>query len=133
MKKFDFDALSGPYEQFMFAVASLIGIAILLIVAVTIGVGIVWGFEFALKGFLILVSVAVGLLVFHRMANVLEDMVESIRSWSGWPFVIIPLLITVALVAWIFWGWGGILWMGIVIVFFIILLKSPPLNPWGPF
>ena len=127
MKQFD-DPEDGPgagYEQGLAAIIIVIGIAILLIVAVTIGVGIVWGFEFALKG----VSVAVGLLVLLFRPNVLEDMVESIRSWSVWPFVRIPLLITVALVVWILWGWGGILWMGIAIVFFIILLKSPP-PPW---
>jgi hypothetical protein len=107
----------------------LVGKAALLIVAMAIGVGVVWGFEVVLKGILILVSVAVGLLVLFRMANVYKDRVESIRSWSGWPFVIIPLLVTAALIVGNFWGWEAIIGIGIAIVFIFALLKGPP-PPW---
>jgi len=115
------------YEQGL-AVIILVGIAILLIVAVALGVGLIWGFELALKGILILALIAVGLFVLSFMANFLEDTVESIRSWSGWPYAAILLFVTTALVVWIFWGWGGILGIGIGLVLAFIVLYSRP--PW---
>jgi len=115
------------YEQGLAALI-LVGIAILLIVAVALGVGLIWGFELVLKGILILALIAVGLFVLSFMANFLEDTVESIRSWSGWPYAAILLFVTTTLVVWIFWGWGGILGIGIGLVLAFIVLYSRP--PW---
>jgi len=115
------------YEQFLSAVIILVGIGILLVVA-AIGAWMAWGFELVLKGILILALIAVGLFVLSFMANFLEDTVESIRSWSGWPYAAILLFVTTALVVWIFWGWGGILGIGIFVVLAFVILYSRP--PW---
>jgi len=117
----------------------LLGKAALLIVAMAIGVGVVWGFEVVLKGILILALVAVGLFVLFvvgclihgyllRLFGFLEAPVESIRSWSGWPVVGILLLVIAALVVWIFWGWETILGIGIFVVLAFVILYSRP--PW---
>ncbi len=106
------------YEQGLAAIIRVIGIAILLIVAAIGAAMYWWGFEFVLKS-MIPVSAVVGLFVFFDN--------------KSWLFVRIPLIVTVALVTWIFWGWGTMLGIGIAIVFLIILEKSPPPHRPGPF
>ena len=112
------------YEQGL-AVLICVGIAILFIVAVAIGVGLVWGFEIVLKGILILASVVVGLFVFYFVIHMVED---HVVYWSGWPYVAVLLFVTAVLGVWIFWGWGGILGIDIGLVLAFIVLYSRP--PW---
>jgi len=122
------------YEQGLSAIIKLIGIGILLVVA---AIGF-WGFGFVPKSVLIVASVVFGLFILFvvdcfnhgyllSLFGFLEDIVESIGSWSGWPFIGILLLITVALVVWIIWGWAAILGIGItMVVIFIVLYSRPP-------
>jgi len=99
----------------------LLGKAALLIVAMAIGVGVVWGFEIVLKGILILASIAVGLSLFF----VVKD---PAASWYYRAYFAILLFVAAALIVGNFWGWETTLAIVLVIAFFIIVGYSRP--PW---
>ncbi len=108
-------------EQDIVAALTLIGIAILLIVA-AIGAGMVWGFEIVLRGIVVLASVA-GVL---SLIFLVKDPSLS-RYYRG--YFAILLFVAAALIVGNFWGWEAIIGIGIAIVFIFALLKGPP-PPW---